>query len=299
MPRPSYDTLDLFAAVGRTGSFTQTAKDRGISAAAVSLSIKGLETRLGVRLLNRTTRSVSLTEAGEALLHRLHPALEQIDEAVVGINAFRETPSGTIRINAPAPAVEFTLLPLAAPFLHAYPDVTLEIINESRPVDIVEGRFDAGVRFGEEVARDMIAVQLGPPLRYVIVGSPDYFAQHGVPREPADLTAHHCLRQRFAGGKLFDWQLAKDGREVTFAPKGRVVVNDARHLVHAAEGGLGLARVLDDYAQRAISEGRLVEVLQDWCPRIPSWFLYYPSRRQLPPAMRVFLDFIALHRKGR
>ena len=235
-------------------------------------------------------------EAGEQLLQRLRPAFAEIAGALEDVDSFRRTPAGSVRINAPAPAVEFVLAPLVAPFLEAYPDVTLEIISDAASIDIVEGRFDAGVRFGEELALDMVAVPLGPPLRYVVVGAPAYLERRGAPRDPSDLLRHQCLRLRFPSGRVFAWDFEKAGRAVTIAPEGRLVVNDARHLVRAAVAGLGLARVLDDYVRRPLAAGELVEVLGDWSPRIPSWFLYYPGRRQLPPAMRAFLDFIARRR---
>ena len=296
MKKPSLDDLETFAAVARTRSFRKAAKERGVTGSAISQAVRNLEEDLGVRLLNRTTRSVAATEAGEQLLRRLRPAFAEVAGALEGIDGFRRTPAGSVRINAPAPAVEFMLAPLVGPFLAAYPDVTLEIISDAAKVDIVEGRFDAGVRFGEELALDMVAVPLGPPLRYVVVGAPAYLERQGTPREPSDLLRHQCLRLRFPSGSIFAWDFEKAGRAVTIAPEGRLVVSDAWHLVRAAVAGLGLARVLDDYARRPLAAGELVEVLGDWCPRIPSWFLYYPSRRQLPPATRAFLDFIARRR---
>ena len=296
MKQPSLDDLEIFAAVARTRSFTRTVVERGVSGSAISQAMRNLEERLGIRLLNRTTRSVSVTQAGEQLLHRLRPAFAEIAGAVEGIDTFRQTPAGSVRINAPFPAVEFMLAPLIEPFLKAYPDVTLEIISDANRVDIVDERFDAGVRFGEGLARDMIAVPLGPPLRYVVVGAPAYLDRQGTPREPSDLLHHQCLRQRFTSGRIFAWDFEKAGRTVTFAPEGRLIVNEARYLVRASVAGLGLARVLDDYVRQPLVAGNLVEVLGDWCPRIPSWFLYYPSRRQLPPAMRAFLDFVARSR---
>ena len=296
MKKPSLDDLEVFTAVARTRSFRKAAAERGVTGPAISQAIRNLEGVLGVRLLNRTTRSVSPTEAGEQLLQRLRPVFAEIAGALEGVDTFKQKPAGSVRINAPPPAVEFMLAPLIGPFLTAYPDISLEIINESAIVDIVEGGFDAGVRFGEELARDMIAVPLGPQLRYMVVGAPAYLERQGAPREPSDLLHHQCLRLRFPNGRIFAWDFEKAGRGVTIMPEGRLVLNDPRHLVRAAIFGLGLARVLDDYARKPLAAGELVEVLGDWCPRIPSWFLYYPSRRQLPPAMRAFLDFIARHR---
>ena len=284
--------LEVFAAIARTGSFRKAATERGVSASALSQAMRNLEERLGVRLLNRTTRSVAPTEAGERLLRQLGPALDQIGEAVDQVNRFRQTPAGAVRINAPAPAVEHVLAPLIKPFLQAYPEVALEIISDAALVDIVEQGFDAGVRFGEELARDMIAVPLGPSLRYAVVGAPDYIARHGRPHEPTDLLTHACIRHRFPGGTIFGWEFEKAGQQVTIVPEGRLTLNDARHVTQAAIDGLGLARVLEDFVREPLAAGRLVELLADWSPRIPSWFLYYPSRRHVPAALRAFLDFI-------
>jgi DNA-binding transcriptional LysR family regulator len=296
MKRPSLDDLETFTAVARARSFRKAAAELGVSGSAISQVIRNLEERLGIRLLNRTTRSVSATEAGEQLLRSLQPALAEIAGAIEGIDAFRQKPAGSVRINAPAPAVEFMLAPLVEPFLKAYPDVNLELISDATSVDIVEERFDAGVRFGEELALDMVAVPLGPPLRYVVVGAPGYLEMRGTPCDPAELLNHQCLRQRFPSGRIFAWEFEKAGRAVTIAPQGRLTVSDARHLVRAAIAGLGLVRVLDDHVREPLADGQLAQVLGDWCPRIPSWFLYYPSRRQPPPAMRAFLDFLASRR---
>ncbi|MBR0645328.1 LysR family transcriptional regulator [Plastoroseomonas hellenica] len=292
MQRVSLGELEIFAAIARARSFRKAATERGVSASALSQALRNLEERLGVRLLNRTTRSVSLTEAGEALLRRLRPALDEVEGAVEAAYAFRRTPAGSLRINAPAPAVEFILGPMIAPFLEAYPDISLEIIADAAFVDIVESGFDAGVRFGEELARDMIAMPLGPPLDYAVVAAPGYLAKRGTPAGPDDLLGHNCIRHRFPGGTIFEWSFEKDGRAVSIVPEGRLTVNDSRQAVRAAKEGVGLARVPVDYVQAELATGELVRVLRDWSPLLPSWFLYYPSRRQMPPAMRAFLDFI-------
>ncbi len=297
MKGPNLAELEAFAAVAEARSFRKATTGRGVSASALSQTMRNLEERLGVRLLNRTTRSVAPTEAGEALLRRIRPAFAQVSEAVEAVNSFRRKPTGTVRINAPAPAIEFVLAPMVKPFLDAYPDVALELISDAAKIDIIDSGFDAGVRFGEELALDMIAVPLGPSLRYIVVGSSDYLAPHGTPDEPDGLLDHVCLRQRFPGGKIFSWAFEKDGRIVTIMPEGRLTVNNAHHLVRAASEGLGLARVLEDHAAPLLAEQRLVQVLADWCPTIPSWYLYYPSRRQMPLAMRAFLDIVAEQRK--
>jgi DNA-binding transcriptional LysR family regulator len=253
---------------------------------------------MGVRLLNRTTRSVAPTEAGERLLERLRPALAEITEAVDTVNGFRQRPTGTVRINAPVPAIEFILAPIAKAFLETHPDVSLELISDAARVDIVDGGFDAGVRFGEDLARDMIAVPLGGPLRYLVLGTPEYLERHGRPQKPEELLRHRCIRHRFPGGSIFVWRFEKGGREVTITPEGPLTVNDPHIGLRAGLDGIGLVRLVEDYVRPAIEDGRLMPVLEDWCPRLPSWFLYYPSRRQMPSALRAFLDFLAAARAG-
>lgn len=298
MKGPNLAELEVFAAVAAVRSFRKAAIERGVSASALSQTIRNLEERMGVRLLNRTTRSVAPTEAGERLLLRLRPALSEIAEAVDAVNDFRRKPTGTVRINAPAPAIEFVLAPVASAFLEAYPDVSLELISDAARIDIVDSGFDAGVRFGEELARDMIAVPLGGPLHYVVFGSPEHLERYGRPEKPDDLLRHRCIRQRFPGGTIFTWRFEKEGREVTITPEGPLTVNDGRQAVRGATDGIGLAWVLKDYARPAVEAGRLVPVLEDWCPQIPGWFLYYPSRRQLPSALRAFLGFMAARKES-
>ena len=298
MRRTNLAELEVFVAVAEARSFRRAATERGVSASALSQAIRTLEERLGVRLLNRTTRSVALTEAGAHLLQRLGPVFAEVAEAVEGVNSFRNKPRGTIRINAPAPAIDFILAPLSRPFLETYPDVVLELVSDAAMVDIVTDGFDAGVRLGRQLAHDMIAVPLGGTLRYLVVGSPGYFEQHGKPLQPEDLLQHACIRQRFPGGKLLSWHFANNRREVVVAPDGRLTVTSAHHVIAAACDGVGLARVLEEYAQPYLKAGRLLPVLEDWCPIIPGWFLYYPSRRQLPLAMRAFLDFVSQWRRA-
>jgi DNA-binding transcriptional LysR family regulator len=292
MKSPGLSDLEAFAAVARTGSFRRAATERGVSASALSQSVRSLEERLGLRLLNRTTRSVALTQAGERLLDRLRPALQEIAEAIDDVNSFRATPSGAVRINAPAPAIDHVLMPVLARFLRAYPEISVEFKRDEALVDIVEQGFDAGVRFGEELARDMIAMPIGPRLRYAVAVSPELIERYGVPRHPKDLLARPCVRYRFSGGTMSTWTFEKDGEIVAVSPEGRVTLGDPRHALRAAIDGLGFIRLLREYVREAIAEGQLVEVLADWNPMLPSWYLYYPSRRHVPAAMRAFLDFL-------
>lgn len=293
------DSLDAFAAVVRCGGFRAAAAERGVSSSALSQTVASLEKALGIRLLNRTTRSVFPTEAGERLLERLAPALGEIRQAVADLDQLRENPSGTVRINAPGPAADHILCPLAFGFMQAYPEVRVEIVSDAAIVDIVAGGFDAGVRFGRQVEKDMIAVPLGPPLRYAIVASPGYLARRGTPATPHDLVRHDCIRRRFPGGSLATWRFAKDGEAIDLTPQGRLTLGSAHQEMQAALAGQGIAHVFEDYVGECLERGDLVEVLRDWGPELPCWFLYYPNRRHTGAAMRAFLDHLRAYDWGR
>jgi DNA-binding transcriptional LysR family regulator len=284
------DSLDTFAAIVRCGGFRAAAIERGVSSSALSQSVNALEAALGLRLLNRTTRSVAPTEAGARLLAQLTPALHDIRLALADLDQLRASPSGTLRINAPGPAVDHVLCPLAFDFMRAYPAVKIEIVSDAAIVDIVEQGFDAGVRFGQHLAQDMIAMPLGPPLRYAIVASPDYLARHGTPTSPQDLLAHDCIRRRFPGGKLVSWQFEKRGDALEITPEGRLTLGSAHQELQAALAGQGIAHVFVDYAKPHLAQATLVELLSDWSPALPHWFLYYPNRRHPSAAMKAFLD---------
>lgn len=286
------DGLDAFAAVVRCGGFRAAALERGVSSSALSQTINALENALGVRLLNRTTRSVAPTEAGSALLSRLAPALKDIGLALDDLSHFRDRPAGTIRINAPGPAADHVLCPLAFDFMNAYPDVAIEIISDAAVIDIVQQGFDAGVRFGRQVAQDMVALPLGPTLRYAIVASPDYIDRSGRPLHPEDLVRHECIRRRFPGSTLVTWTFEKDGDVVEIEPRGRLTLSSAHQELQAALSGRGLAHLLSEYADDLVRAGTLEEVLPEWSQTLPSWFLYYPSRRNPTAAMRAFLKHV-------
>lgn len=290
------DSFDVFVAIVRHGGFRAAALERGVSSSALSQTMNNLEETLGIRLLNRTTRSVSPTEAGQRLLERLAPALSDIRLAIAEVDELRESPSGTLRINAPAPAVDHLLCPLAFDFMNAYPQVHIEIISDAAVIDIVEHGFDAGVRFGKQLARDMIALPLGPALRYAIVASPEYLAKHGQPQVPHDLVDHECIKRRFPGGTLVTWQFIDRDERIEITPGGRLTVSTAHNELQAALASRGVAHVLEDYAKSALLDGRLVELLPDWSPVLPSWFLYYPNRRLPSAAMRAFLDYMGQYR---
>jgi DNA-binding transcriptional LysR family regulator len=289
------DSLDVFAAIVRCGGFRAAALERGVSSSALSQTINGLEEALGIRLLHRTTRSVAPTEAGERLLQRLGPALADIRLAVDDLNQLKENPSGTLRINAPGPAIDHVLCPAMFRFMEIYPDISVDLISDAAVIDIVEQGFDAGVRFGRQLAQDMIAIPLGPALRYAIVASPDYLAVHGRPLTPGDLAGHNCIRRRFPGGTLVSWTFEKGAESVEVLPEGRLTVSSAHNELQAAIAGCGLAHVFDDYATAHLADGRLTEVLKDWSPVLPSWYLYYPSRKHSSAAMRALVEFLRSH----
>jgi len=289
--------LAAFAAIARTKSFRQAALDQRVSVSSLSQRLRGMEERLGVRLLNRTTRSVALTEAGELLLSRVAPALSDVRDALDRVRGLSDVPSGRLRINAPPPAVDLVLAPMVAPFLRAYPQVDLEIAAESWFVDIVAQGFDAGVRYGEHLALDMIAVPLSPPQRYAVVASPDYVARHGRPKHPKDLLDHACIRVRFGRGTIPDWEFEKAGRELKVSPPAKLIVNYPGLAQRAARDGFGFWLTFEGYARELIASGELVSVLDDWCAPFPGPFLYYPSRRQPPPALAAFIAFVGDWRK--
>lgn len=299
MQTPDLADLDAFAAVARARGYRGAAALRGVSPSSLSQAVRRLEERLGVRLLNRTTRSVTPTEAGERLLARLAPSLAELALALDEVNAFRDSPTGTLRINVPTVAARLALPGLVTPFLAAHPGITLEVVAEDSLVDVLAAGFDAGVRYDERLEKDMIAVPLGPPERYVTVGSPAYFARHGRPAHPDELLGHACIRHRFLSGVSLPWEFEKDGVVVRVVPIGPLVSNVADLGLAAAEAGLGLARTFEGFAAAAVAAGRLETVLDDWSPPFTGPLLYYPSRRQMPAPLRAFVDFLRARRPAR
>lgn len=297
MQRLDLDALDAFAAIARHGNFRRAAVERGVSASTLSQTLRDLEARLGVRLLNRTTRSVAPTEAGQALLQRLQPALGDIGEAVEAARSSQATPSGPLRINAPAPAVELVLGPLIAEFLAAYPEVRVEVTAETSFVDIVAAGFDAGVRWGEHLAQDMVAAPIGPPQRYVVAAAPDLLARYGAPQHPRDLLTRPCVQIRFPSGAEPPWEFERGEEVVRISPSGPLVTSNPALMIQAALGGAGFIATFEGYVADHLAAGRLVSVLEDWCEPFPGPFLYYPSRRQTPSALRAFLDFLQARRR--
>lgn len=283
--------LSAFVAVAEQKSFTRAAKTLGISTATLSQSIRSLEERLDVRLLNRTTRSVGLTAVGERLLTRLRPVLDDYEGALESINDFRDRPCGALRLTVPPPAAEFLLAPLLARFTEQYKDIRLEISSEPALQDIVAEGFDAGIRVGQRVERDMVALRISGDLRAIVVASPDYLAKHGTPQRPQDLREHNCIRFRFPRG-LFPWTFEKKGKRIEVAVEGSVVTNDPYLGVRLAADGGGVFYIMDAYAQPLLDQGRLVPLLEDWAPRPDAFYLYYPSRRQNPAALQVLIEFL-------
>jgi len=297
MPRMDLNDLQAFRAVAEEGSFTRAAAQLGVSPSALSQTLRGLETRLGLRLLTRTTRSVAPTEAGERLLRTLGPAFDEIGATLAALSEFREKPSGTIRITAGEHAADTILWPALERFLPDYPDIKVEIDVDNTLTDIVAGRYDAGVRLGEQVAKDMVAVRIGPEMRMAIVGAPSYFESHPWPKRPQDLTEHTCINLRLPTlGSIYAWELEKGRHELRVRVEGQLVFNVTPLLLKAALAGFGLACVFEDQVQAHLDDGRLVRVLADWCPPFPGYHLYYPSRRQPTPAFALLVD--ALRYRG-
>jgi DNA-binding transcriptional LysR family regulator len=293
------DGLLAFWKVAEHRGFTAAAAALEVSPSALSQAIRHLETRLGVRLLNRTTRSVSLTEAGEAYLSRIAPALSDVQEAGEQLHALRGRPSGVLRINAARISTAMVLQPLLAGFLKAYPNVRVELIIDEGYVDIVEKGFDAGVRIGESVQKDMVAVPLGGPITVAVVGSLDYLKRHPMPRHPSDLVQHNCVRFRFSGsGAIYKWEFEINGRLVEYEISGNLTINDSLFSVEAALEGIGLAYTFEQLALPYIHAKKLKRVLTSFSPTFPGFYLYYPSRRQQAPKLKAFVEY-ALARSGK
>ena len=296
MRRADASDLLTFLAVARERSFTRAAAQLGVSQSALSHTLRGLETRLGLRLLTRTTRSVAPTEAGERLLRTVGPRFEEIDAALAALGELRDKPAGTVRVSAGEHAAEAVLWPALERFLPEYPGIAMEVVVDNGLTDIVAGRFDAGVRLGEQVARDMVAVRIGPDMRVAVVGSPAYFARRSRPAAPHDLTSHDCINLRLPTlGGLYAWEFERDGREVNVRVEGRLVFSTSNLGLKAAVAGLGLAFVPEDRAQAHLAGGQLLRVLEDWCPPFPGYHLYYPSRRQPTAAFSALVE--ALRRR--
>ena len=297
MPRENFNDLLAFLAVARERSFTRAAAKLGVSQSALSHTIRALEERLGVRLLTRTTRSVAPTEAGERLRSAIAPRFEDIEAELAALSELRDKPAGTIRINAGEHSACTILWPAMAKLLPEYPDIHIEIVVDYGLTDIVAERYDAGVRLGEQVAKDMIAVRIGPDMRVAVVGAPSYFARRKRPKTPQDLTHHDCINLRLpTHGGIYPWEFEKAGREVRVRVEGQLVFNNIALRIEAVAAGLGLAYLPEDQVRTQIDDGSLIRVLADWCPPFPGYHLYYPSRRQPSPAFTLLVDALRYRR---
>ncbi|MBZ6377311.1 LysR family transcriptional regulator [Pacificimonas flava] len=297
MPRPNFNDLIAFRAVAQQRSFTRAAAQMGLSPSALSHAVRGLEERIGVRLLTRTTRSVSPTQAGERLLATVGPSFDEIEAELAAIGEMRDTPAGTIRITTGVHAAETTLWPVLKRFLADYPDVEVEVSVDAGLVDIAANQFDAGIRMGETLDQDMVAVPIGPDLRMAAVGTPSYFERRPPPVTPDDLAVHNCINLRFPTfGGLYAWEFEKAGRELNVRVDGQLIVNEIAMARQAALDGAGIAYLPEDYVAEDVSDGQLRRVLEDWCPPFSGYHLYYPSRRQQSQAFSLLVD--ALRYRG-
>ena len=290
--QPTFADLTAFAAIVAQCSFRRAADELGVSPSTLSHMMRGLEARLGVRLLHRTTRSVAPTQAGEQLAAQLKPILLDLGEVLTDVAAFRGQPAGRLRINASEPAARLLLRSVVPAFLRRCPEMALDLVTEGRLVDIVAEGFDAGVRLGEAVPQDMIAVRFGGSIRFVAVAAPSYLADHAAPQTPDDLQRHACIRVRLPSGKPYRWEFEQHGQELTLDVPGPLTLDNPELMLEAAAAGLGIAYVSDQSALPFIERGALVTLLDDWSPLIPGLFLYYPGRRHVPPGLRAFIDVL-------
>lgn len=299
MRREELGDLAVFLAVAEARSFTRAAAKLGRSQSAISQIVRRLEAALGLKLLTRNTRNVALTEAGDQLIATLRPAFDEIDARLSALSAFKERPAGTVRVTSSRHAAETILWPAVCRMLKDYPEISVEISVDGQLTDIIAERFDAGIRLGEQVAKDMIAIPIGPELRMAVVGSPGYLAARGTPQTPHDLTQHQCINIRMPSkGGLYTWEFGKDGRDLNVRVEGPLVINDVPLILRAAMEGIGLACVLEDQASTRIQSGELVRVLEDWCPPFPGYHLYYPDRRQPTAAFTLLVNKLRYHRRA-
>ncbi len=292
IPRGALDGVEAFVRVAERCSFRQAADDFGVSTSAISQAVRALEARMEVTLLTRTTRSVGLTEAGQRFLERARPAFDEIVAATSAARDLGLKPSGLLRLTVPRPVVPLILQPILASFCAAYPDIVVETAASEELVDLARDGFDAGIRLGEFIAADMVTVRLTPPLRLIVVGSPDYFARRGRPRKPADLTSHACIRLRRSNGNLADWRMRSSRGPLELAVSGPLIVNDLPTMLSAAIGGMGMAQLPEPMARAHLASGELEEVLPEHTPSSPGLFLYFPSRAQVMPKLRAFIDHV-------
>jgi DNA-binding transcriptional LysR family regulator len=291
--------LAAFAAIAEHRGFAKAAARLGVTRSTLSQNLRALEERLGVRLMNRTTRSVALTEAGDRLLARVRPALGELTSAIEHIRDVRHEPAGLLRLVVQPPVASFLIAPILGRFLAGYPGIRLDVAVEKMPNDIIKEGFDAGFRLGEQIERDMIALRVMDEPKFLVVASPEYLARHAAPKTPGDLQHHDCIRNRLPNGTIFGWQFEKGRRAVQAVVDGRLIVNDIDLSVRAALDGAGLAYLLRDYVEDHLVEGRLVPLLEEWSPRLSGFYLYYSSRRQLGGALQALVEFLLAELKRR
>ena len=294
--RHDLNDLEVFVAVARHRSFRKAAEERNVTASSLSHAMRALEARLGIRLLNRTTRSVVPTEAGKHLYARMCGVIQDLEQALDEINGFRDTIQGTLRLNVPRPAARLLLAPILSGFLRANPGVKIEVVTDDQLVDIVAEGFDAGVQFGESLALDMIAVAIGAPQKFAVVASPEFLAVHGRPDTPLQLRGLPCIGRRFPSGVMYSWEFERDGQILAVSVDGPLVLDDDDMMVGAALDGVGCAFVYETYVREEIRQGKLVQLFEDWCPSMPGFYLYYPSRKHMSAALRGFVDWCVKNR---
>ncbi|WP_347254716.1 LysR family transcriptional regulator [Leminorella grimontii] len=293
MLKENFNDLIAFLVVAQEKSFTRAAAKLGLSQSALSHSMRGLEERMGIRLLTRTTRSVSPTEAGESLIERIGPHFQDIETELNMLKDMRDVPAGNIRITAGEHAVDRVLWPILKDFLAKWPDINVEVTVDNALMDIVTQRFDAGIRLGEAVAKDMVAIPVSPPMRMAIVASPEYLKRYSAPRVPADLQTHRCINMRLpTSGGLLPWEFSQQGKALKVRVEGQLTINPLAHRVEAAKAGLGLVYIPEDVVARELEDGQLIRVLDEWCEPFPGYYLYYPSRRQHTTAFSLFIEAI-------
>jgi len=292
MKQSALTDLSIFITIARHRNLSRAAIELGLSPSALSHALRGIENRIGLRLFNRTTRSVALTEAGTRLLSRIEPAFRDISDALEDLNSFRTKPSGSLRISCGRASTQMVLLPIIARYLELYPEVEVEIVDNDALIDVVSGGFDAGVRLGESLEADMVAVPIGPSMRSIVVGSPSLFEKYPQPQHPKDLTEIPCIRHRFPSGIVYRWEFSQDANPLETQVEGPLTLSDVALMIDAALQGIGLAYVFEHMVNEHIAAGRLLRVLDDWCPQYPGFYLYYPSRRHVPATLRALVDLV-------
>lgn len=292
MRKVTHNDLNVFLTIATCQNMSRAAKELGVTPSTLSHFLRNIETRLGFRLFNRTTRSIALTDVGLHLFTRLTPIYQDIEDVLDELNVFRSTPSGVLRINAGRPSVQMVLLPIISRFITIYPEIHIDIVADDALVDVVSGGFDAGIRFGESLDADMNIIPIGPAMRSAVVATPDFFKRYPFPQHPQDLNLLPCIRLRFPSGKMYRWEFEREGETIAMDVTGPVTLDDMGLIAEASLSGYGLAYVFEELVKPCLDDGKLIRVLQDWCPQYPGLYLYYPGRNQQPAALKSFINFI-------